>query len=66
MTEGVKKGDALAPHGACGAELLGVCSFVGHNLQGRITTLSGWRDIALKGRRVFMTFDSHIVLKRHG
>jgi hypothetical protein len=63
-TEGIKKGDSLASHGACAASLMGVWGFVGQNVQGGITTLAEWREIALNGRHVFIAYDSDIVLKR--
>lgn len=64
ITEGIKKGDALASHDACAISLMGVWGMVGRNLQGGITTLSEWRDIALNGRTVYVCYDSDVVLKR--
>ncbi len=64
VTEGVKKGDSLASHDACALSLMGVWGFVGKNLQGGITTLSEWREIALNERQVYLCYDSDVVTKR--
>jgi hypothetical protein len=64
VTEGIKKGDSLASHGACAVSLMGVWGFVGRNLQGGITTLSEWYEIALNGRQVYICYDSDIMTKR--
>ncbi|MDM7998737.1 MAG: DUF3854 domain-containing protein [Dehalococcoidia bacterium] len=64
VTEGIKKGDSLASHGVCSISLLGVWGFVGKNIQGGITTLPEWRDIALNSRLVYVAYDSDVVLKR--
>jgi len=64
VTEGIKKGDALATKGACAIALLGVWGFVGRNPQGGVTVLPDWRYIALSNRRVFIAYDSDVVLKR--
>ena len=64
ITEGIKKGDSLASHGACAVSMLGIWGFVGRNLQGGTTTLSEWRDIALNRRQVFVAYDSDVVVKR--
>ena len=63
ITEGSKKADALASHGACAVSLTGVWGFKGKNDTGGITLLADWDYIALKGRKVYLAFDSDIIDK---
>jgi Domain of unknown function (DUF3854) len=63
VTEGIKKGDALASHGLCAAAMLGVWGFKGKNNDGGITFLADFDNIALKGRRVVIAFDSDVSVK---
>lgn len=63
VTEGCKKADALASRGACAVSLTGVWGFKGRNERGGITLLADWDHIALKGRTVYIAFDSDIVTK---
>ena len=63
ITEGSKKADALASHKACAISLAGVWGFKGKNRFGAVTLLADWDCIALKGRRVYLAFDSDIVTK---
>ena len=63
FTEGIKKGDALASHGLCAADLLGVWGFKGKNRDGGITFLADFDNIALKGRRVIIGYDSDVSSK---
>jgi len=63
FTEGVKKGDALASHGLCAADLLGVWGFKGKNPMGGITVLADFDSIALKRRRVIIAYDSDVSTK---
>jgi len=63
ITEGSKKADALASHGACAVSLTGVWGFKGKNRFGAVTLLADWDYIALKGRQVYLAFDSDIVTK---
>ncbi|MCF7634605.1 MAG: DNA primase [Dehalococcoides mccartyi] len=63
ITEGSKKADALATHGACVISLTGVWGFKGKNEFGAITLLSDWDRIAIKDRLVYLAFDSDIVSK---
>ncbi|MBI4188309.1 MAG: DUF3854 domain-containing protein [Chloroflexi bacterium] len=63
ITEGSKKADALASHGACAISLTGVWGFKGKNELGGITMLADWDYIALKERLVYLAFDSDIVDK---
>ena len=63
VTEGIKKGDALASRGLCAASLLGVWNWRGTNEHGGKTALSEWEHIALNGRQVYIVFDSDVMLK---
>ena len=63
ITEGSKKADALATKGACAISVTGVWGFKGKNQFGGITFLTDWDYIALKGRTVYLAFDSDIVTK---
>jgi hypothetical protein len=63
ITEGSKKADALASHGACVISLTGVWGFKGKNEFGAITLLSDWDRIAVKDRLVYLAFDSDVVSK---
>ena len=63
ITEGLKKGDALASHGACAVVLPGVWGFKGKNAFGGVTLLAEWDYVALKDRDVFIVFDSDVATK---
>lgn len=63
ITEGIKKADALASHGECIIDLLGVWSFKGKNEFGGITFLADWDYIALNERLVYIIFDSDVMMK---
>jgi len=63
ITEGSKKADALASRGACAISVTGVWGFKGKNQFGGITFLADWDYIALKGRMIYLAFDSDIVSK---
>ncbi len=63
ITEGSKKADAIASHGACAMSLSGVWGFKGKNEFGGITFLSDWDHIALKERVIYLAFDSDVVTK---
>jgi len=63
ITEGSKKADALASCDACAVSLTGVWGFKGKNQFGGITFLADWDYIALRGRTVYLAFDSDIVTK---
>lgn len=58
ITEGIKKADALAAHGACVIGLLGVWSW-----RDRRGPLPDWEYIALKGRQVVIVYDNDISTK---
>jgi hypothetical protein len=64
VTEGVKKGDALASVGACVIALLGVTCWRGTNENGGKTSLPDWADVALNDRETFIVFDSDVMRKR--
>jgi len=63
ITEGQKKADALATHGACAIDLLGVWNFKGKNEFGGKTVLADFDFIAWDGRKVFIVFDSDVMYK---
>lgn len=63
ITEGAKKADALATHGACAINLCGVWGFKGRNEFGATTFLADFDLIAWEERRVFIVFDSDIITK---
>ncbi len=63
ITEGAKKADSAAARGLCAINLNGVYGFRGRNLQGGITALPDWENIALNGRAVYIAFDSDVATK---
>ncbi len=63
ITEGSKKADALASHGACAVSLTGVWGFKGKNEFGGKTFITDWNFIALNERTIYLTFDSDILTK---
>ena len=60
ITEGAKKVDALATIKIPAVGLKGVWNWLGTNEDGGSTTLSDWRDIALKGNIIVIAFDSDV------
>lgn len=64
ITEGVKKGDALASAGLCAIDLGGVWGFKGKNINGGVTLLADWDLITFKGREVNIAYDSDVMTKR--
>jgi hypothetical protein len=58
VTEGSKKGDAIATAGGCVIVLTGVYGFKGKNTFGGVTVLVDFDYIAWKDRLVYMIFDS--------
>jgi hypothetical protein len=58
ITEGIKKADAAAARGLCCIALCGVDSWVD-----KMGELSDWGAIALKGRTVYIAFDSDVMSK---
>jgi len=63
ITEGSKKADALASHGACAVSVTGVWGFKGKNEFGATPFLADWEYVALKDRLVYLAFDSDIITK---
>ncbi len=63
ITEGQKKADALATHGACAIALLGVWNFKGRNDFGGTTVLADFDFIAWDNRPVRIVFDSDVIIK---
>jgi len=66
ITEGVRKGDALASQGQCAIALIGgVWGFRGTNDHGGKVILPDWEYVALNGRLVYVVYDSDIYQKRN-
>jgi putative DNA primase/helicase len=64
ITEGVKKGDALASQGLCTIALIGgVWGFRGTNQYSGKVILPDWGHVALNGRLVYVAFDSDLATK---
>ena len=62
ITEGVKKGDALASQGLCAIALMGgVWGWRGSNAKGGKTALPDWASVALNGRQVFIVYDNDVM-----
>ena len=64
VTEGIKKGDALASRGLCTVALIGVWNWRGKNAKGGKTALADWEHVALNDRVVYIVFDSDVMEKR--
>ena len=64
ITEGQKKADALASHGACVLAILGVWNWRGENDRGGLTALAEWEYVALNNRQVRIVFDSDVIRKK--
>lgn len=64
ITEGVLKADAAVSVGLCCIAVLGVWNWRGANADGGKTALADWESVALKGREVFIAFDSDVMTKR--
>jgi hypothetical protein len=63
VTEGIKKGDALVSRGLCAVSLIGVWNWRGTNDHGGKTALADWEYVALNDRRIYIVFDSDVMLK---
>lgn len=63
ITEGIKKGDALASRGLCSVDLMGVWNWRGKNEHGGKTALPEWEDVALNDRETYIVFDSDVMVK---
>jgi hypothetical protein len=64
ITEGVRKADSAVSKGLCCVALLGVWNFRGTNELGGQTALADWESIHLRGREVYIVFDSDVMTKR--
>ena len=64
ITEGIKKGDALASRDLCAVALLGVWNWRGTNTEGGKVALPDWESVALNGRQVYIMFDSDVMVKQ--
>jgi Protein of unknown function (DUF3631)/Domain of unknown function (DUF3854) len=62
VTEGPIKADAAVSAGLDCVALLGVWSWRGTNDDGGKLALAAWESVALNGRRVFLAFDSDVML----
>jgi len=63
ITEGAKKADAAAQRLLACIALLGVWNWRGRGIDGGVLELSDWDAIALKGRQIFICFDSDVMTK---
>ena len=63
ITEGAKKADSAASRGLCAINLNGVYGFRGTNAKGGMIALPDWENIAIKGRVIYVVFDSDVVTK---
>ena len=63
ITEGIRKADAAVSAGLDCLALLGVYNWRGTNDNGGTTALAFWESVALKSRRVYLCFDSDVMLK---
>jgi hypothetical protein len=63
VTEGVRKAVSAVSQKLCCIALAGVYGWKGTNAYGGPTALADWESIALKGRRVFLAFDSDVMCK---
>lgn len=61
----MKKADAAVSKGLCCIALLGVWNWRGENEHGGKTILADWEHIHLKGRRVYIVFDSDVMTNPH-
>ena len=65
ITEGVKKGDALASHGCCAIDLPGgVWGFRSTNETGGKVFCPDWGYVALNGRDVYVVYDNDVMRKK--
>jgi len=62
VTEGSRKADAAVSAGLCCAALIGVWGHRGTNAKGGKTALPAWESVALNGRRVYVAYDSDVMV----
>ena len=63
FTEGSKKADAAVSRGLMCLALIGVWNWRGKNAQGGSTSIGDFEHVALKGRTVYIAFDSDVTAK---
>lgn len=63
VTEGSRKADAAVSRGLCCIALLGVWNWRGTNDLGGKTALADWEHVHLKGREIYVVFDSDVMVK---
>ena len=63
ITEGVKKADSAAVRGLCCIALIGVWNWRGKGANGGSLELADWDRIAIKGRVIYIAFDSDVMVK---
>lgn len=63
ITEGARKADSAVSKGICCVAILGVWNWRGTNEHGGQVALADWEDVALKGRDVYIAFDSDVTSK---
>ncbi len=63
ITEGIKKVDSAAVRGICAIGLIGVWNWRGKNASGGSMELADWDRIAIKGRIIYIAFDSDVMVK---
>jgi len=63
ITEGIRKADSAASQELCCIALLGVWNWRGTNEFGGLTALPDWEYIDLRGREVYICFDSDVMTK---
>jgi hypothetical protein len=64
VTEGIRKADSAVSRGLCCIGLLGVWNWRGRNDADGVTALPDWDSVALKGRRIYVCFDSDVMVKK--
>lgn len=64
LTEGCKKVDALASKGLCAVAMTGVWNWKGRGAHGGSVALPDFDHIALKGREIYIVFDSDAATNR--
>jgi hypothetical protein len=63
VTEGLRKVDAAISQGLCCIGLLGVWNWRGANAVRGLVALADWNEIALRGREIFIIYDSDVMRK---
>jgi hypothetical protein len=63
VTEGLRKADSATSAGIPCIGLLGVYNWRGKNTRGAAAALGDWESIALRGRDVYIAFDSDVMRK---